>query len=353
MPLPIFYRYLIRETATLFVAINLILLAIILSFRLSSLLARAISGGISLNAVWQLLGFQAVSVLVILIPIALVLAGVMTLSRMYRDQEISALSAGGIGRGHLLKAMLLLAFPVAILVLGITLFVQPKLYEKRNLLLDQARDQASYQLITPNTFRSLDDGTVIYTGKRQQQGFDQFVILQEDPVQGENSLILADYGHFQENNNERFLTLEKGIRATWQEDLLPQNMSYGHFVSANLHLPNSESKTGFSLRTIPTLKLNHNPKQQAELQNRLNTALALLIFVFSIPLFSWSGPRQGSSQKLLPTFIAFGLYINLLDSVVKAIGKGKLAIWPGSLSVHAAAIALIALWWWLNRRRHG
>ena len=42
--MPILYRYLIRETLAVFLATNLILLAILLSFRLSTLLAAAAAG---------------------------------------------------------------------------------------------------------------------------------------------------------------------------------------------------------------------------------------------------------------------------------------------------------------------
>ena len=88
--MPILYRYLIRETLAVFLATNLILLAILLSFRLSTLLAAAAAGNMALSAVWMLIGLQAVRFLVILMPLAFVLAAVMTLGRLYRDHEISA-----------------------------------------------------------------------------------------------------------------------------------------------------------------------------------------------------------------------------------------------------------------------
>ena len=94
--MPILYRYLIRETLAVFLATNLILLAILLSFRLSTLLAAAAAGNMALSAVWMLIGLQAVRFLVILMPLAFVLAAVMTLGRLYRDHEISAALACGI-----------------------------------------------------------------------------------------------------------------------------------------------------------------------------------------------------------------------------------------------------------------
>lgn len=50
--MPIFYRYLLRETGGVFLATCVILLAIIISFRLSLLLGRAASGSMEFSAVW-------------------------------------------------------------------------------------------------------------------------------------------------------------------------------------------------------------------------------------------------------------------------------------------------------------
>ena len=354
MRLPILYRYLIRETASLFFAILLILMAIILGFRLSSLLGRAIRGNIGLGAVWQLLGFQAVDIVMILAPLACILAGVMTLSRLYRDHEINALYAGGIGRSHLTRALYLFTVPLAAIVLVVSLFVSPQIAERRQDVLELARQEASYALLAPNSFRRLDEDTVIHSGEEEGNKFDRFMIFQEEETQDppSRSMILADSGYFtSDSGGRRFLKLDKGIRLTWTDDADPENASYTTFEHASLHLPNESGKNRIKLASIPTLALGKNARDQGELQKRFNPALALLVFTLCVPLFAHSAPRQGRLQRLLPAFIAFAVYINLLDGVVKAIAKGKLAVWPGSLSVHALIATLIGVWWLIARWR--
>lgn len=354
MGLPIFYRYLIRETATLFLAILLILLAIIMSFRLSSLLGHALSGDISLSAVWQLLGYQCIMIAVILAPVSFILAGVMTLSRMYAQQEISALFAGGIGRSHLTKIMLYLGIPLALCVLLLSLFLLPEVHSKRELLTDAARQEASYALLDENTFHRLDDGSVIHTGNQVDGKFQDFMIMQTDTKSqpSKHSVIFSDTGNFTSDaQGTRFLELGKGIRVAWVATRDPTKASYVTFTHAQLRLPDNSKDQATSIESKATRELNHSAKDQGELQNRFNPALALIIFTLCLPLLAHSGPRQGRLQKLLPAFIAFAIYINLLNTIVKAISKGHFPIWPGSLILHASVLALIGLWWFLSGRR--
>lgn len=354
MRLPIVYLYLIRETASLFFAILSILMAIILGFRLSNLLGRAISGNIGLDAVWRLLGFRAIDIVMILAPVACILAAVMTLSRLYHDQEISALHAGGIGRSHLIRALFSFTVPLAAVILFVSLFVLPRIAALRQAVLDQARQEASYALLDANSFRRLDDGTVIYSGEQKGDTFARLMIFQHDRTQHQarRSMILSASGHFaRASDGQRFLKLDDGVRLAWTDDNAGENASYATFAHARVLLPNDAGEGKIKREGIPTLALTRRAADLGELQRRFNPALALLVFTFCIPLLAHSGPRQGRLQRLLPAFIAFAVYINVLDSFVKAIDRGRLPVWPGSLSVHAATAFFIAVWWLISGRR--
>lgn len=354
MRLPTVYRYLIRETARLFFAITVILMAIILSFRLSSLLGRVISGNISLNAVWRLLGFRAIDIVMILAPVACILASVMTLSRLYHDQEISALHAAGIGRSHLTRALFSFTVPVAGVILVVSLFVVPHVAVLRQNLLDQAKQEASYALLEANSFRRLDDGTVIYSGEEQNDKFARVMIFQNDRTQhpARRSMIVSGSGYFTSaSDGQRFVKLDHGIRLAWRDDHLSENASYTTFAQAQVLLPNDAGGKKLKRESIPTLNLTTSAADQGELQRRFNPALALLVFTLCVPLLAHSSPRQGRLQRLLPAFIAFAVYINILDFLVKAIDKGGLPAWPGSLSVHAATAFCIGIWWLISRYR--
>ena len=215
--MPILYRYLIRETLAVFLATNLILLAILLSFRLSTLLAAAAAGNMTLSAVWMLIGLQAVRFLVILMPLAFVLAAVMTLGRLYRDHEISAALACGIAPRHQTRALLLCAIPIGLLLLMLSMSVLPRVYRGQEALRQQAQQEAGMILFTPNTYRRLDDGTIVHTGAIEGGQLRDFFIARAEP-DGGHSLILAERGEMQSDDQQRHLLLHDGRRLAWNAD---------------------------------------------------------------------------------------------------------------------------------------
>ena len=349
--MPILYRYLIRETLAVFLATNLILLAILLSFRLSSLLAVAAAGNMALSAVWQLVGLQAVRFLVVLMPIAFVLAAVMTLGRLYRDQEISAVLACGIAPKHQTHALILCAAPVCLLLLILSLTILPGVYRGQEGLRQQAQQEAGMILFTPNTFRRLDDGTVVHTGAIENGELRDFFIARQEP--DGHSIILADSGRLGGSEQERHLYLEHGRRLAWTDNHDPTRTTLFTFDNADLRLPGANALPGENtrLRNIPTSELGASPEHLSEWQTRSNPALALIIYTLCLPLLARSQPRQGRYQKILPAFIGFALYINLLDLATVAIRKQQLAPLPGSYWLHGAVLALILIAWYRHTRR--
>jgi len=351
--MPILYRYLIRETLAVFLATNLILLAIILSFRLSSLLAAAAAGNMALTAVWKLIGLQAVRFLVILMPLAFVLAAAMTLGRLYRDQEISAALACGIAPRHQTRALLYCALPIGVLLLVLSLSVLPHIYSSRDALLQQAQQEAGMILFTPNTFRRLDDGTIVHTGAIEDGILRDFLIARDEP-DGGHSIILAERGKMQGDAQQRHLLLQHGRRLAWNADHDPARTTLFTYENADLRLPGANNLAGNGtgesrLRNIPMSELGTSPEHLSEWQSRSNPAVALLIYALALPLLARSQPRQGRYHKIVPAFIAFALYINLLDLITVAIRKQQIPPLPGSYWLHGAVLVIILIYWQRSR----
>lgn len=341
--MPILYRYILRETGGVFLATCLILLAVIVSFRLSALLGRAASGNMELGAVWQLIALQSVDFLATIAPLAFVLAGVMTLGRLYNDHEISALYAGGIGRGHLCRAFLRLAVPIAAALLCITLYALPGIYSRQDIIRHKAQQEAGMLLFGANIFRQLDYGIVVHTESYEQGALQGFFLAQS--ANGSESAIFAASGALS-GGDARVLTLQNGRRIAWQQSadgiLAPE---YSTFQSAELQLPHSTEQAGGRLRNIPTALLDRSAEHLGEWQSRLNPALALIVFTLALPFFTRHKPRQGRFQNILPAFLLFALYINALEFSTLAVKKGRIPALPGSLWVHCAALFLIVLLW--------
>ena len=90
-------RYLIREIASSVCAVLLILAFISLSNKLGLIFIKIAEGRMSGEYVPVLLGLQLLKIITVLVPLALVLGTVLGLGRIYRDTEMTAMMACGIG----------------------------------------------------------------------------------------------------------------------------------------------------------------------------------------------------------------------------------------------------------------
>lgn len=344
--MPKLYRQLLRETYGVFFATLLILLTIILSFRLAGLLNSASQGNIALGAISQLLGLQALRFLVLLAPVAFILGAMMTLGRWHRDLEITALLAGGIGYGQQLKALLMGGLPLGLFLLYLQLFILPWVYQQQELIQKQAQQEASLLLFQPNSFRTLPDGSVVYTEEIEGHRLKEFFLLRQDKK--EKSLITADAGEFTLSPNAKIFTLFGGKRLAWTGDF--EKINEAQFKKAEIILPMPEQISSNRLRNIPTAELNHSPQHLGELWTRINPSLALCIFIGILPLLARGAIRGGRYQKVLPAFLLFALYINLLDFLVSQIKKERLPILT-HFYLHFGVLFFIFIYWQLSTRK--
>ena len=85
----IFRKSLVRELTATTIGLFVVLLAILFTQSVIRILARAAGGAIAADGVLALIGFNAMFYLNLLLSVALFLTVLLTLSRWYRDSEIS------------------------------------------------------------------------------------------------------------------------------------------------------------------------------------------------------------------------------------------------------------------------
>lgn len=335
--MPKLYRQLWRELYAIFGATLLILLAIILSFRLASMLHHASQGQMTLGALGALLALQALRFLALLAPLAFVLAAMLTLGRMQRDLELSAWTAGGLGYLHQVKALFYAALPLACLLFYWQFNWQSSIYRQQEWLYKKAQQEAALLLFTPQQFRTLKDGSVVHSAHIDETGVQNFFLWRPE---GEGfSLLSASSGQFQTAEARRWFALNHGQRLAFQDGIF----DYAHFAEALLLLPLPRIESSDKLRNLPTAALNHTPAHRAEWQSRLNPALALMIFVLLLPFLARAPVRSGRHHRLLPTFLLFAAYSNGLDALIIMMKKEKIPFIIGAYSLHLLFILLFVL----------
>src|ERR1700757_778629 len=106
-------RYLMREAATAWFGVTFVLLAIMLSTRFASVLNFAAKGDLPRDLLFNVVLLSTLRYLVILVPASLLLAIMLSLGRLYSDNEIAAMTGCGVGLWRLYRPFLWLAVILA------------------------------------------------------------------------------------------------------------------------------------------------------------------------------------------------------------------------------------------------
>ena len=97
--------YVIKEVLRTFAGVFLVIFIIILSTQLLRSLSAVAEGKIALEFLFSLLFLKNIESLTLIVPLTLFLSILLALSRLYKDSEMVALSACGIGPASLLNSI--------------------------------------------------------------------------------------------------------------------------------------------------------------------------------------------------------------------------------------------------------
>lgn len=347
-------RYLSKQIAQTCLAIMLVVLLIAVSNKFIRYMAKAAMGEIAPDLLWEILLFQVPDLLAFLLPVALFLGILMSLSKLTADNELQVLFACGFTWKRLIAIILSLAAIVMLLSASITCYWGPEFAKEREKLLRQEGPLFLLQTVSPERFQSIDKDRLVFyvndlNADRSQLGR---LFIAEYPKGHANpkdqwSVLTAASGEISVDPETglSYVTLQSGMRYNGTPGQKDYNIvsfkKYRHLVE------NPMANDGVLYhRTMPTQRLwqHPDPGNMAELQWRLSVPLsALLLALLAIPL-SQVSPRQGRYGRM---FLAVGLcivYFNLLTMSKRWVAKGLLTPVIGLWWVHLLLLCL-ALYW--------
>ena len=349
--IPVIDRYVSRELLVTWLAVTLVLVLILLSSALANLLGKAADGSIPAEAVFPLLTIIGARYLILLLPMSLYLGVLLTFGRLYRDNEMAALAACGIGMPQLYRALLLVAVPVALFMLYMTLHVMPGIAKQSVQLKTEIENRSELSGLAAGQFNQSRNGdTVVFLDHQSADGkilsnlFVQQIIA--DGVQIETALRAQRY---RDEHGRQYILFGDGAHYKGE----PGKADYRivQYNSHGIYLQDAEVVQPVLQRdamTVQELLASDDINHRAELQWRLSIPLAtLLLAVLALPL-SYTSPRKGRYAVLALAIFLYLLYSNLLGIGESWFTHGKSPAWLGLWWVHGFALLLI-LYWWLRR----
>ena len=343
-------RYIHREIIKPTLTICSVLVFIFGCYMSARYLADAVSGQLPGSIVFILILLRITVALEVLLPLTLYLSVIIALGRLYKDSEMTALSACGVSGLRLLRPVFFLSVIIAVLVSGLSLYVRPWAYHQFFLLREKARSNFDLTRMKGGNFYAIDNGhRVIFADDVDpQQNRAKRVFIQtkdedtlqvifarrarqfDEKISGKQILVFTD-GYLYEFSHSG----EEGRIVQFDQSAMPWE-------------PVENVKLKSRVKAISTAKLarSNSPEEIAELQWRLSVPVStILLALLGVPL-SHSSPRRGKYAKVVTAVLVFAVYYNLGAIAKKWVEKAVVNPVPGLWWVHIllAGLLLIILW---------
>jgi len=352
-------RYVAREILLTWLAVMLVLMLILLSGNLAQLLGKAANGIIPSDAVWPLLMFTGAHFLILLVPMSIYLGVLLSFSRLYKDNEMAAMGACGIGLMRLYRPLFMVLIPATLILVVITLYIMPIIAQQAERLKIQIENRPELSGLAPGRFNKSRNGDGIMFLQRQSNDGKsmQNVFLHQTEASSENGRqekieSAASASRYRDQAGRNFILFENGQMYEGQPGQADFRIT--RYARKGIYLPDNKIDEKISRKyalDTKTLWQSDRADYRAELHWRLSVPVgAFLLGVLALPL-SYTTPRKGRYSKLALAILIYLIYSNLLGIGQSWVKKEQVPEWLGLWWVHGFALFLIA--WWLIRRAGG
>jgi lipopolysaccharide export system permease protein len=328
-------RHLVRQVAMPCLLVSAILSIIFVGYSLSKFLTQADAGLLNTDEVIRLTLLKVLIALEILLPIGLFFGLMLGLGKLHSDSEIVAMQAGGIGEFRILRPILALAVPLALVVAVLSIYARPWAFTQTYEMLAVAEASSDIDRIkagqfyltrreplssfgsTPNPEEDVeiveDRERAIFIEKISSDKVLEEVFIRTR-TGSELQVISSKSGLLVESPESDYHTLELDDARIFKqvEDGPDLFARIEHFA---IRVKNAQPESPrYKAKSVASAELaaSSNPKDQAEYQWRISTSITtLLLALLAVPL-SRSRPRQGRYAKLLLAFVIYAAYYNFV-----------------------------------------
>lgn len=352
-------RQILKDTVHYAGTALLLVLALLVIAKLSQYLKQVAYGELPFSAVMTLIWLGLPLLLSTVLPIALFFGVFMAFNRMYRFNEMTALSAAGVSLSQLARPALTAAGLLVLLQCFIGFYWAP--HAEREMI-EQANRYArlaGLALIQPGAFNRLPDQRVLYLGKplADQSNRYQGVFVHEGGTAGQTMMTIAAWGQVTSGEDGSLdLLLLDGRRYMG----LPGKPGFKvlRFARYRVHIPpprlTARDASLSSKSNVELLGMTAQAQAQhawLELQWRAGWPLLLPMLALLAMALAYVPPRGGRAGGILVGGLLLLLFNNLLLLSKSWIERGQLPLFPGLFWVHV--LLLMLAWYCFYRRNAG
>ncbi len=346
----IFSKYIFKEIFKTQLVIFAVLLIIFLCQSLITLIGRAAAGSIPVELISSLAFCAVPEIAMIMLPLTLFLAVLLTLGRICSDSEMVVLRSVGFSPAVVMKITLCLAAFTAVLVAVNSIWLVPESARTRNALKVTARNNPQFLPIESGRFVSLGERFTVYieevSDENGDRSVDHIYVMEQPFNKQEGAVTTASSGYLQtDDDGIRWLYLFSGQR--YEGNLQQGSFRRLDFAEFKSPVAGSEEKITEdddkgSLSTSELLA-SDVVEHQVEAQWRISSIFAVLVLAMVAVPLSMVNPRQGRFAKLMPALLIFASYYMFLLSVRNLVNHGQFPLYPGLYLVPLLFLLLVVL----------
>lgn len=353
----LFHSSIRRELSRSFGATLLVLITIVITMLLIRTLGLANKGSVNPQEILLVLTYTVLGRLPTVLTLALFIAIVSTLSRMYQDSEMVVWFSSGRSLGDFLQPILRFAWPILAVIMAMVLLVWPW----ANLQTDQLRlryeSRSDLERVEPGQFQESSSGRRVFFIDKDSasSGIGRNVFISTTDPSGRETVTTARAGQIVTEDGWQYLQLTQGQRVEQGMNTEGPALKVSEFQEYRLQVGRTDSALmpGGGLKSRSSWDLVREPTQShlGELGWRIGMGLTALNFVLLALAVAAGNPRVGRSGNLIFLLLAFVFYYNLLNIGQGWVASGMVGLWPFMLGLHGS-VMLLALAW-LAKRHYG
>jgi lipopolysaccharide export system permease protein len=296
----------------------------------------------------------------IIAPIALVMAAAHVLNKLSSDSEIIVMNAAGVSPWRLLRPFIGAALVVSLLVAVVAAYVSPRALRELRDWGAQVRADILTNIVQPGRFTTVGGNLTFHIADRRPNGLLVGIFVDDRRDPNDHASYLAEQGEIVKNDNGSFLVLENGSIQKFeagQRD--PRIVTFDRYAFDLSQFTGSPQNVVYTVREKyiwellwprpdDALYVSQPDQYRSELHDRLATPLYPLAFV--ILAYTFLGPPQTTRQSrtlALLGMIGVVALLRLTGFVSVIVGVRA----PGVLAVQYVALfgAMAAGLWQISR----
>ena len=223
-------RYLFRQMLGPTVLATAALSAVAILSQSLSALGVLVDQRQSLTVFAKIIVLAMPQLIVLILPVAILIAALVAMNRLHTEQEIVICYAAGMSRWQVLAPAIRLASIMALISLVITLWVQPWSYRALRDTLEAVRTDLAATMIRPGAFTHPAPGLTVYAQSVDDDGTIHNLFVNRDVGKGRDITITAREGRLEKRGGAPVLVMRNGANQEFSNVGVLNYLSFDEYV---------------------------------------------------------------------------------------------------------------------------